>query len=198
MKNLSNILFQSNLTDQEIKFYYPTSNSGSKIFNRLNGLSSIYIKGNYIQDASNSQNYNRYAYCYNNPLKYTDPDGNWAIADDFAAGLIGMGINLVSQGLAGNITSWQSFIGYAAVGASSGVASLYGSPIAGGVIQGAGNEMVLQMETNGWDFDGIQKTATNWRSVTGAGITSGIVAGVTAGIGNPVGAKLKPSHVCWA
>ena len=30
---------------------------------------------NYVQDASNTQNFNRYGYCYNNPLVYTDPDG---------------------------------------------------------------------------------------------------------------------------
>ena len=28
-----------------------------------------------VQDPTNSQNYNRYAYCFNNPLKYTDPSG---------------------------------------------------------------------------------------------------------------------------
>ena len=31
---------------------------------------------NYIQDPLNSQNFNRYSYCINNPLKYTDPTGN--------------------------------------------------------------------------------------------------------------------------
>jgi ribosomal protein S11 len=31
---------------------------------------------NYIQAPGNTQNYNRYAYCLNNPLKYTDPSGN--------------------------------------------------------------------------------------------------------------------------
>jgi len=29
----------------------------------------------YVADASNSQSYNRYSYCSNNPLKYTDPSG---------------------------------------------------------------------------------------------------------------------------
>ena len=29
----------------------------------------------YIQDAGNWLNYNRYAYCYNNPTRYTDPSG---------------------------------------------------------------------------------------------------------------------------
>lgn len=32
---------------------------------------------NFVQNPSNSQNYNRYAYVLNNPLKYTDPDGEW-------------------------------------------------------------------------------------------------------------------------
>lgn len=31
---------------------------------------------NYIQDPSNTQNYNQYGYVFNNPLKYTDPSGN--------------------------------------------------------------------------------------------------------------------------
>ena len=32
---------------------------------------------NYIQVPDNSQSFNRYAYCLNNPLKYTDPDGEF-------------------------------------------------------------------------------------------------------------------------
>lgn len=31
---------------------------------------------NYVQDPYNWMNYNRYAYCWNNPLKYSDPSGN--------------------------------------------------------------------------------------------------------------------------
>ena len=30
---------------------------------------------NYVQDLYNTQNYNRYGYCWNNPLKFTDPSG---------------------------------------------------------------------------------------------------------------------------
>jgi RHS repeat-associated protein len=32
---------------------------------------------NYVQQPTNSQNFNRYSYCLNNPLKYTDPSGEW-------------------------------------------------------------------------------------------------------------------------
>jgi RHS repeat-associated protein len=37
---------------------------------------------NYVQSPFNAQNYNRYSYCLNNPLKYTDPDGEsfWLVA----------------------------------------------------------------------------------------------------------------------
>lgn len=37
----------------------------------------------------------------------------------------------------GNITSWQSCIGYAAVGFASGIAGYYGTPILGGAVGGA-------------------------------------------------------------
>ena len=30
---------------------------------------------NYVQEPDNSQNFNHYSYCLNNPLRYTDPTG---------------------------------------------------------------------------------------------------------------------------
>jgi RHS repeat-associated protein len=32
---------------------------------------------NFVQDATSTQSYNRYSYAYNNPLKYTDPSGEF-------------------------------------------------------------------------------------------------------------------------
>jgi len=37
---------------------------------------------NYIQDPTSTQNYNKYGYCLNNPLKYSDPSGMVAKARD--------------------------------------------------------------------------------------------------------------------
>ncbi len=41
---------------------------------------------NFVQSPGNTQNLNRYAYCLNNPLKYTDPDGEWFITLVFTLG----------------------------------------------------------------------------------------------------------------
>jgi RHS repeat-associated protein len=39
----------------------------------------------YVADNTNSQAYNRYSYAMNNPLKYTDPDGNFVITAGMVA-----------------------------------------------------------------------------------------------------------------
>lgn len=36
----------------------------------------------FVKDPTNSQNYNRYAYCLNNPMKYTDPSGYLATTSE--------------------------------------------------------------------------------------------------------------------
>ncbi len=45
----------------------------------------------YVQSPTNSQNYNRYSYCLNNPLKYTDPSGEFFIGTivSFVVDLVG-------------------------------------------------------------------------------------------------------------
>ncbi len=40
-------------------------------------MSMMMSPDNYIQNPDFSQNYNRYSYCYNNPLSYCDPSGEW-------------------------------------------------------------------------------------------------------------------------
>jgi RHS repeat-associated protein len=42
----------------------------------------------YVQAPDFSQNFNRYSYALNNPLKYTDPDGEFFFIDSFIAGFI--------------------------------------------------------------------------------------------------------------
>ena len=48
-------------------------NMNSRLYNPY--LSRFLAPDPYIQEPTNSQNFNRYSYCLNNPLKYTDPSG---------------------------------------------------------------------------------------------------------------------------
>ena len=42
-------------------------------------MSTFLFPDSYVQSPGNSQSFNRYAYCFNNPLKYTDPSGEFGI-----------------------------------------------------------------------------------------------------------------------
>ena len=46
-------------------------------------LARFFSPDNYVQMPENSQSFNRYSYCLNNPLKYTDPSGEIFGIDDF-------------------------------------------------------------------------------------------------------------------
>gem|GEM_PF-3684732 len=68
----------------------------------------------YIQDWENSQNFNRYSYCLNNPLKYTDPSGEFWL--EFGLGIT---ISAIANGLSTKWLFGGNFWKGAAVGAIS-------------------------------------------------------------------------------
>jgi len=47
----------------------------------------------YVQAPENPQNFNRYSYCLNNPLKYTDPSGEWILTWGFGKKSFSIGLN---------------------------------------------------------------------------------------------------------
>jgi RHS repeat-associated protein len=153
---------------------------------------------NYVQAGGYSQSYNRYSYCINNPLKYTDPSGNVFVVDDvIAAAVIGGTINVLIQGMSGHINSagdmGKAFLvgalagaGGAVVGGAVAGAIGFGgfaggatvgasSGFAGGFIGGAGNSWA-----QGGSFGGGLKAG-----LIGGGmgaVTGGLIGGVAGGI----------------
>ncbi len=54
----------------------------------------------YVQFVGSPQSYNRYSYCLNNPLKYTDPSGQ-SIAGFVAFGLFNLATSMISADFSG-------------------------------------------------------------------------------------------------
>lgn len=62
----------------------------------------------FIQEPFNSQNFNRYSYCLNNPLKYTDPSGEWFGFDDLLIAGSSFLFGYISNGLSTGNWGWKS------------------------------------------------------------------------------------------
>lgn len=154
----------------------------------------------YVQMPNNTQNFNRYSYCLNNPLLYTDPSGEIFLIDDILIGAaVGCIVNFWIQGFSGNINGTGDALAAMGIGALSGAAgALAGGAIAGvigstGFISGAGvgaagagaSGFVLSggnAWSNGASFiDGLK--AGGLGALTGilaGGLTGGISGGILA------------------
>ena len=69
---------------------------------------------NFVQDVTSTQGYNRYSYALNNPLKYTDPDGELVDIAGFLGERLGGGSSAPSGHTRGTISSNRNAINQAA------------------------------------------------------------------------------------
>lgn len=119
---------------------------------------------NFVQDPYNTQNYNRYGYCWNNPLKYTDASGEWIhiVAGAVIGGLVNWGVHGfrldmdglkafgigAGAGALGAMTGGAAFAGMG--GAAGGLGGFAAGAVGGGVgafytvgLTNAGNNAIL-------------------------------------------------------
>jgi len=83
-------------------------------------LGRFFSPDNYVQMPDNSQNFNRYSYCLNNPLKYTDPSGElWWLAPIIGAYLGGSAANEEFNPLKWDFGNWKTYAGMAVGGLSA-------------------------------------------------------------------------------
>jgi len=134
---------------------------------------------NYVQAPDNTQNFNRYSYCLNNPMRYTDPSGEviWLLPA-LISGTINLAMNL------GKVNNLGDALGYFGIGA-----------IAGGLSAGIGTGIATSMAgaSFGAGFVGSSQGvaailgssfSSSFFSGAAIGAASGFVAGFAGGAGN--------------
>ena len=116
-------------TGHEMLNEYDIINMNGRLYDPVIGR--VFSPDNYVQMPFNSQNFNRYSYCLNNPLKYTDPSGGWFGIDDlivagagFVVGYLGNAISSHNWGWSsiksGLITAGASWLGFNTAGLATG------------------------------------------------------------------------------
>ena len=128
-------------TGHEMLADFGLINMNGRVYDPL--LGRFLSTDNFVQEPNSTQNFNRYSYCLNNPLKYTDPSGELFGIDDFliivaSGALVGGALNVASN--YNNIKSIGDFFGYFSVGALAGGAGAALSTVSfsvGGAIGGA-------------------------------------------------------------
>lgn len=119
------LMFDRGFTGHEHLSAFGIINMNGRAYDPM--LSMMMSPDDNIQNPDFSQNYNRYAYCYNNPLTYYDPSGEWVewlmygvfngvvnmvlnaeSIDTFAEGALSFGAGFVSGALSQGLSecSW--------------------------------------------------------------------------------------------
>jgi len=137
---------------------------------------------NYVQSPDNTQSFNRYGYCVNNPLKYTDKNGDAFGIDDVAEIVVGGVINIITN--ANKIDNFWEGLSYFAVGGISTwvtCQSFGAAASVGGAISGFGNSLLetnFLTKENHYSFKSI--TGSEWKDIaikTGISAGAGLIGG---------------------
>ncbi|MBZ0241585.1 MAG: RHS domain-containing protein [Bacteroidales bacterium] len=151
-------------------------------------VSRMLAPDNFVQTPDFSQNFNRYSYALINPLRYTDPDGEWVhiVIGAVVGGVINVATNW------DNLQGWE-FAASFAVGAGSGaLAAATGGASLGaqaavalgtGALVSATNNITAQTD----NFQG----KVDWGSVGQSAVIGGVSGVASFGAARGVGSAFK-------
>ena len=156
----------------------------------------------YVQDLGNPQNFNRYSYCLNNPLKYNDPSGEFVVSAAIIMGtLAGIAMGMFQADRNGHSwgdgSYWRYMTCGGVIGAASGAAGAYvGSTVGGyfasssfvaGAASGAAAGAVggtISGAGDSW-MGGASFGQGVWKGFVGGNVgalTGGLLGGIAGGI----------------
>lgn len=179
-------------TNPAINYNNNIINMNGRLYDPLVGR--MFSPDPYIPDGKNSQDYNKYIYARNNPLKYTDPDGNFVQVNNISIRntqenvstgqqLLSMGIMMLTSYVGGVVGGYignavgSSVLGLTgnSAGALAGGATAGASCFASGFLGGAGNAWI-----GGANFgDGMM---AGLKSGTYSAIGGAVFGGLSGGI----------------
>jgi len=162
-------------TDHEHLDAFQIINMNGRVYDPL--TAQFFSPDPHIQAPDNWLNYNRYAYCLNNPLIYTDPDGEfWHLIIGAAIG------GIVNWATNGADFSWQG-LGYFGVGALAGA-------LGAGIGAGISSALPIAGQISGgfaagfWGTSAATTATSSFVSGALIGGGSGLASGFTTGFGN--------------
>ena len=144
-------------------------NMNGRLYDPL--LGRFFSPDNYVQMPDNSQSFNRYSYCLNNPLKYNDPSGEfWHLVIGAAIG------GVINWALNGGDFNAKG-LGYFATGAVAGALSA-------GIGSGVNVAMAGGSFSAGFWGTAAGISSTGFIAGAATGASAGFAGGFVSGAGN--------------
>lgn len=158
-------------TGHEHLYAFGLINMNGRMYDPVMG--SFLSPDNYVASPDFSQAFNRYSYCLNNPLKYTDPDGEFP----WIPMVIGAGIGVVTNGVDNMINDRPFFQGAgkaALIGGVQGLVSFGIGQVASGIAS-VGGRIAFQTFAHG-TLGGVSTT------LNGGNFANGFISGAASSL----------------
>jgi RHS repeat-associated protein len=122
---LNSIGLHRGYTRHEMLGEFDIINMNGRLYDPV--LGRFFSPDNYVQMPDNSQNFNRYSYCLNNPLKYTDSSGDLFGIDDaiIAFAAFNMASSMMQAAFEGKSVWKAGVLSLLSSGASYGIGELF-------------------------------------------------------------------------
>jgi len=163
--NVPSTLFDRGYTGHEHLDQFGLINMNGRVYDPF--LARFLSPDPFVQAPEYSQNYNRYSYAWNNPLKYTDPSG------EFIHLILGAAIGGIANWLANGAQFNAAGLGHFGVGA-----------LAGGLAAGVGAGVGAVLAGNAAAGGGFAAGFVGTNTITSSGFVAGAVSGASAGFTN--------------